>query len=43
LGEKDGVAGLTRIIKDGTTVSGNKDALLGGEAALAEAFPKKEQ
>ncbi len=43
LGEKDGVAGLTRIIKDGIAVSGNKDALLGGEAALAEAFPKKEQ
>ena len=41
LGEKDGVAGLTRIIKDGITVSGNKDALLGGEAALAEAFQKK--
>ena len=41
LGEKDGVAGLTRIIKDGIGVAGNKDALLGGEAALAEAFQKK--
>ncbi|MDD4879789.1 MAG: FAD-dependent oxidoreductase [Candidatus Omnitrophica bacterium] len=41
LGEKDGVAGLTRIIKDGITVSGNKDALLDGEAALTEAFQKR--
>ncbi|MDD5073255.1 MAG: FAD-dependent oxidoreductase [Candidatus Omnitrophica bacterium] len=41
LGEKDGVAGLTRIIKDGIAVSGNKDALLGGEAALTEAFQKR--
>lgn len=36
LGEKDGIAGLTRIIKEGIYVTGNKDALLGGEAALAE-------
>ena len=41
LGEKDGVAGLTRIIKDAIAVAGNKDALLGGEAVLAETFPKK--
>ncbi len=40
LGEKDGVAGLTRIIKDGINVAGNKDALLGSEAVLAEVFQK---
>jgi nitrite reductase (NADH) large subunit len=41
LGEKNGVAGLTRIIKDGIVIAGNKDVLLGSEAALAEAFPGK--
>ena len=40
-GEKDGVAGLARIIKEGIDVAGRKDALLGGEAVLAEAFRKK--
>ena len=41
LGEKDGIAGLTRIIKDGIDVAGNKEALLDGETALTETFFKK--
>lgn len=41
LGEKDGIAGLTRIIKEGVYVGDKKDALLGGETALAEALQKK--
>lgn len=40
LGEKDGIAGLARIIKEGISVTGNKDALLGTETVLAEAFQK---
>lgn len=40
LGEKDGVTGLMRIIKERISVSGKKDALLGGESAVAEVFQK---
>lgn len=41
LGEKDGIAGLARIIKEGSYVGDKKDALLGGETVLAEEFQKK--
>lgn len=41
LGEKDGIAGLARIIKEGSYIGDKKDALLGGETVLAEEFQKK--
>ena len=40
LGEKDGVSGLTRLIKGGIGVSRNKEALLGDDAVLSETFFK---
>jgi len=41
VGDKDGIAGLARIIKEGIYVAGKKDTLLDGETVLAEAFQKK--
>jgi len=43
IGEKTGVVTLTRMVKEGTDVSKDKEALMGDDAALSKAFLKGPQ